>query len=85
MQLNSLGLLVVVDNSGERKLVVPASLRQSVLRECHDIPTFGHIGMRRTLELVDRQFHWKGLRGDVISYVKTCPVCQEMKSDNRAR
>ena len=85
MQLNSLGLLVVVDNSGERKLVVPASLRQSVLRECHDIPTVGHVGMRRTLELVDRQFHWKGLRGDVISYVKTCPVCQEMKSDNRAK
>ena len=57
------GLMVIIDstpicfhnnNSGERKLVVPTSLSQSVLRECHDIPMVGHVGMRRTLELVDR-------------------------------
>ena len=41
--------------------------------------------MCKTLELVDRQFHWCGLRGDTIQYVKTCPTCQMMKSDNRAK
>ena len=41
--------------------------------------------MPRTLDLVDRQFNWNGLRSDVISYVRTCPTCQEMKSDNRAK
>ena len=41
--------------------------------------------MRKTLELVDRQFHWRGLRGDTIQYVKTCPTCQITKSDNRAQ
>ena len=25
------------------------------------------------------------MRGDVTSYVKTCPTCQQMKSDNRAK
>ena len=45
----------------------------------------GHVGMRRTLELVDRQFQWRGLRGDTINYVKTCPVYQMMKSDSRAK
>ena len=24
----------------------------------HDVPFVGHVGMRRTLELVDRHFHW---------------------------
>ena len=41
--------------------------------------------MRKTLELVDRQFHWRGLRDDTIQYVKTCSTCQMMKSDNRAK
>ena len=37
------------------------------------------------MELVDRQFHWRGLRGDTIHYVKTCPICQAIKSDSRAQ
>ena len=69
----------------QQKIIVPQSLRQEVLKECHDVPSVGHVGMRRTLELVDRQFHWRGLRSDTISYVKTCPVCQVMKSDSRAK
>ena len=69
----------------QQKIIVPQSLRQAVLKECHDVPSVGHVGMRRTLELVDRQFHWRGLRSDTISYVKTCPVCQVMKSDSRAK
>ena len=66
-------------------MIVPKSLRQQILKECHDVPFTGHVGMRKTLELVDRQFHWRGLRGDTIQYVKTCPTCQVMKSDNRAK
>ena len=49
------------------------------------MPSVGHVGMCRTLELVDRQFHWRGLRGDTIHYVKTCPTCQAIKSDSRAK
>ena len=70
------GLIAVVKND-QRKLVVPASLRQKVLRECHDVPSVGHVGMRRMMELMDRQFHWRKMRADVVSYVKTCPTCQE--------
>ena len=82
--LTSLGF-IGIKKQGQEKIVVPASLRQTVLRECHDVPSVGHVGMRRTLELVDRQFHWHGLRGDVTSYVRSCPTCQQMKSDNRAK
>ena len=55
------------------------------MRENHDVPSVGHVGMCTTLELVDRHFHWRGLRGDVLQYVKTCPTCQVVKSDNRAK
>ena len=70
---------------GQRKIIVPRSLRQNILKECHDVPFTSHMGMRKTLELVDRQFHWRGLRGDTIQYVKTCHMCQIMKSDSRAK
>ena len=49
------------------------------------MPFTDHVGMCKTLELVDRQFHWRGLRSDTIQYVKTCLMCQIMKSDSRAK
>ena len=69
---------------GQQKIIVPRSLRQQILKECHNVPFTGHVGMHKTLELVDRQFHWRGLRGDTIQYMKTCPTCQIMISDSRA-
>ena len=70
---------------GQQKIIVPRSLQQNILKECHDVPFIGHVGMRKTLELVDWQFHWQGLRGDTIQCTKTCPTCQIMKSDNKAK
>ena len=49
------------------------------------MPFTGHVGMRKTLELVDWQFHWRGPRGDAIQCVKTCPTCQIMKSNNKTK
>ena len=55
------------------------------MRENHDVPSVGHVGMHRTLELVDKHFHWRGLRGNVLQYVKTYPTCQMVKWDSRAK
>ena len=77
--------LIRIKKHNQIKIVVPKSLRQKILKECHDSPPVGHVGMRSTLEHVDSQFHWHGLRGDVTSYVKSCPTCQQMKSDNKAK
>ena len=68
--------LIGIKKHGQTKIVVPKSLRQKILKECHDSPSAGHVGMRRNLEQIDRQFHWHGLRGDVTSYVRSCPTCQ---------
>ena len=38
----------------QQKIIVPRSLQQSILKECHDVPFTGHMGMHKTLELVDR-------------------------------
>ena len=81
-QMDSQGLLYL-QQDGRQKLVVPTSLRQRILRECHDIPSVGHVGIRRTVELLNRTYYWKGMRGDATSYVHTCPTCQMVKADHR--
>ena len=39
----------------------------------------GHFGMDRTLELIQRRWHWKGIQRDVREYVQTCATCQRAK------
>ena len=34
-----------------QKIIVPKSLRQQILKECHDVPFTSHMGMCKTLEL----------------------------------
>ena len=38
---------------GRQKIIVPKSLGQQILKECHDVPFTTHVGMHKTLELGD--------------------------------
>ena len=38
--------LLIRRTGDQTKIVVPAQLKQQVLRECHDIPAVGHVGIR---------------------------------------
>ena len=49
------GLLVRLQD-GKRKVMVPMSLRQHVLKSCHDDPTAGHTGIHHTLEIVQQTY-----------------------------
>ena len=42
------------------RLYVPndSTLKMQVLRECHDTPTSGHLGVAKTIDLVKRHFYW---------------------------
>ena len=61
--------------------VVPQSMREAILREHHDIPISGHIGVARTQEAIRRNYWWQGWKETVREYVSTCPVCQKMKNE----
>ena len=49
--------LLAVKQGDQQKLVVPQSLWQQIMKENHNVPLAGHVGMCRTLELVDKHFH----------------------------
>ena len=51
-------------------------VKQFILRALHDSPTTGHPGYFKTYRLVREQFTWKGLKADILQYVRECLVCQ---------
>lgn len=59
--------------------MVPAKLRESVLKLAHD--SAGHWGVRKTYDRVLRHFFWPRLKRDVASYVMY--VCQLTGKPNR--
>ena len=55
-------------------------LRQQLLLEYH-IPQ-RHFGIDKTLGLLQRNYHWHGMRKDVDRLVNSCGVCQRSKRES---
>nr|AHN53418.1 pol polyprotein [Nuttalliella namaqua] len=60
-------------------LVIPAHLKNEVLRSLHDDPTSGHLGFYKTYDRVRRRFFWPRQYSSVHKYVVSCPACQKRK------
>ena len=66
-------------------MMVPHELRQKILVENHDVLATGHVEINRIVDLIKRIYWWHGIWDDVAAYVRSCLVCQRMKSDNRKK
>ena len=53
--------------------------KQEIIKSRHDDKSAGHPGIEKTIELVTRDFTWKGLRKDITEYVKNCDTCHKAK------
>ena len=69
------GLLYRITNkvNGIDQLVVPKTLRNTILKLCHDSP---HKGLAATRRFISRRFTWKGMYSDINKYVRSCDVCR---------
>ncbi|XP_052469952.1 uncharacterized protein LOC128026725 [Carassius gibelio] len=68
----------VVSKNKTFQFIVPAALRDKVLKGVHD--EAGHQGQHRTLYLTRRRFYWQGMEKDVRQYVRCCRRCVVSKS-----
>ena len=69
---------------GRMRLYIPkGELRDLVMKELHDSRYADHLGIKRTIDLVKRDFYWPTLEKDVMEYVKTCDECQRNKPSNQ--
>ena len=54
-----------------------------ILKEAHDIPISGHMGINKTLEKINRKYYWPKMHRHIQYYINTCMKCQENKSSNQ--
>ncbi|KAG7470330.1 Retrovirus-related Pol poly from transposon 412 [Solea senegalensis] len=60
------------------QLVLPEELRSIVLTSLHD--DMGHMGLERTLDLVQSRFFWPCMAADIETKIKTCNRCVRRKA-----
>src|ERR1700761_8920509 len=67
---------------GGRKVITAAEdKRRDLIRQRHDPPAYGHPGIRKTTDLVERDYWWPTLKREVVQYVKGCGECQRHKAN----
>jgi len=62
------------------KLCVPTPHGARVLYECHDSPTAGHLGVRKTITRLSQRYFWPGMYRDAKHHVRHCEACQKFKT-----
>jgi hypothetical protein len=65
------------------RLVILAKLRETVMELCHQLPSAGHQGTKRTLSRVKNKFLWYNMSRDMRTFVLTCEVCSKHKKPTR--
>ena len=69
--------------NGRMQLYLPfGKFRDLIMQECHDTRYAGHLGVKKTTELILRDFYWPTVQADVATYVSTCEECQRNKPSN---
>ena len=75
------GLLYWHDTTSKR-LCVPSTVRPVLLKEFHDAPISGHMGVDRTYNALSKEYYWPRMHHDVNVYVNSCTTCQQHKATN---
>ena len=60
--------------------VLPKQQRPYLLAQCHDNLHAGHLGFEKTRDRIIQRFYWTNQLKNIEMYVKTCEVCQQMKT-----
>lgn len=79
------GLLYYSDWAGHARLCVPVGKKYEIMKEIHEkINHCAHAGYYRTYNRVASTYYWPRMSRDIKAYVRTCDVCQKVKSKRHA-
>ena len=59
------------------QFLLPVSYRKKTVVACHD--QFGHLGMNKTLVLLQERFFWPRMNEDVRTHIRSCERCIRFK------
>jgi uncharacterized membrane protein len=66
------------------RIEVPEELQESIIRQHHDDPVYGHPGVAQTIEQIQRNYQFKNIKKKVTLYIKKCTDCQKNKHSTHA-
>ena len=64
-------------------IVVPQSVQPEVIRMHHDHITSGHMGVTKTVDLIQRHFWWPRMKDTVNTFIQKCDQCQRNKPSRK--
>ena len=91
ISIHSRGLMVMTFNGGRRKknalfgikeikrIVIPPGIRKKAMEICHSAGLAGHMGIQGTWQRVRNSFYWKGMKDDVVVFVRESEQCRVNK------
>ena len=59
----------------ENKVYLPQGCVEGVIRDYHDDLLQGHLGIAKTLEIIERTYARPKIRKEVENYIKSCVLC----------
>jgi len=68
---------------GRLCVVVPRSLRETLLQESHASCFAGHFSAKKVYDRLRHHYWWKGIRADVHHYCRKCLVCASRKGPGK--
>ncbi len=66
-----------------QQIVVPKKLRRDLVCLAHEGKMSGHMGVRKTLDRLTRNFYWPGIKREVAEWCRSCDVCQKAGKPNQ--
>lgn len=69
---------------GNLCVVVPENLRPTLLKEAHAGCFAGHFAFKKVYDRLRRNYWWKGMRGDVDRFCRSCLECASRKGPGRS-
>ncbi len=62
-------------------VVLPKPLIPRVLKALHDSATYGHPGVRATIQIVRQHVYWRGMVKAIREYIANCDTCKRAKTE----
>ena len=72
-----------VEKEELKQILVPKDLRKKVMEVAHNTMLAGHMGVKKTEDRILTNFYRPGIHQDVVSFCRSCDVCQRTVSKGR--
>ena len=72
-------LLTLGHKTANKKEIVPERAQEEVIRRHHDRPLHGHPGRDKTLEKIQRNYHFDRMKRKVTEFIRNCKQCVKNK------